>query len=94
MLDKDLVKFGLNKGESKVYASLLKSGDASASEIAKKTGLGRTNIYDYANSLIRIGLVSEYEKNNKIFYRAENPDQIKGNCQSKSKRNKRVSNQT
>lgn len=77
MFAKELEKYGLSKGEANVYSALLQFGDASASELAKSTSLGRTNIYEYANSLIKKGLVSEFEKNNKIFYRADDPDQLK-----------------
>lgn len=69
----DLIKLGFSKGESEIYACLLQAGDLSASEIAKRTNIGRTNVYEYANLLAKSGLVNQYEKNNKIFFRAEDP---------------------
>lgn len=77
MFTKELIDLGLNKGEAEVYASLLQFGEASASEIAKKTNIGRTNVYEYANSLLKRGLVGQFEKSNKIFYRAEDPHMLR-----------------
>jgi len=74
----ELVKFGLLPAEAKIYSALLSFGDNTASAIAKKTGLGRTNIYEYAKSLIKKGLAGEYEKNGKIFYKAEDPGRLQG----------------
>ncbi|KXK08067.1 MAG: Sugar-specific transcriptional regulator TrmB [candidate division WS6 bacterium OLB21] len=62
MFIKELVDLGLNKGEAEVYSSLLQFGEASASEIAKRTNIGRTNVYEYANSLIKRGLISQFEQ--------------------------------
>ncbi|KXK26955.1 MAG: Sugar-specific transcriptional regulator TrmB [candidate division WS6 bacterium OLB20] len=77
MFTKELTDLGLNKGEAEVYASLLQFGEASASEIAKKTNIGRTNVYEYANSLLKRGLVGQFEKSNKIFFRAEDPRMLR-----------------
>lgn len=74
----DLEKFGLLPAEAKIYAALLLYSDNTASGIAKKTGLGRTNIYEYAKSLSKKGLISEYEKNGKIFFKAADPSHLQG----------------
>ena len=68
-----LMKLGISKPGSQIYMSLLRKGDASATEIAKRTGLGRTYIYYYSQELLKIGLVGKMEKNSKIYYYAENP---------------------
>src|SRR3989304_319382 len=77
MLAPDLYKLGLNKGEAEIYACLLQFGDNSASEIARKTNIGRTNVYEYANALMKKGLISQYERKNKIFFRAEEPRHLR-----------------
>lgn len=77
MFIKELVDLGLNKGEAEVYSSLLQFGEASASEIAKRTNIGRTNVYEYANSLIKRGLISQFEQKNRIFFRADDPRLLK-----------------
>lgn len=76
MLVNHLVKLGFSIGEAKVYISLLNSGDTTATELATKTGLGRTNIYNYAKSLQERGLISDYERNNKVFFRASDPREL------------------
>ncbi len=76
MFRKELIQLGLSVGEAKVYACLLQQGDMSATEIAKETGLGRTNIYEYATSLKEKRLVGDYERKRKIYFRAENPQEL------------------
>ncbi len=77
MFAADLNKIGLNKGEAEVYSCLLQFGDSSASEIAQRTNIGRTNVYEYANALMKRGLVAQYERKNKIFFRSEDPLQLR-----------------
>lgn len=76
MIIDELIKVGLHPQEAKIYSVLLEQGDSSATQLAKRTGIGRTNVYDYAAALNKKGLVSEYEKNSKIVYTAENPEQF------------------
>ena len=52
-----LQNFGLTAAEIKVYITLLQA-EATASEIAKKTGTNRTFTYDRLKKLSDIGLVS------------------------------------
>jgi sugar-specific transcriptional regulator TrmB len=53
----NLEALGLTKRESLVYLALLKNGSLSPTEIANKTGLKRSNIYDVVKSLERKGLI-------------------------------------
>lgn len=76
MFYKELSQIGLNIGESKVYYCLLREGELSATEIAKETGLGRTNVYEYATTLNKKGLVSSFERKRKTFFKAENPNEL------------------
>jgi sugar-specific transcriptional regulator TrmB len=77
MFKDELIKLGLSEGEAKIYDFLLSFGDATASEIANKTKLGRTNVYEYARSLQNRGLVSEFEKKSKIVFHPEHPSELK-----------------
>jgi sugar-specific transcriptional regulator TrmB len=71
-----LTNLGFSVGESKVYFSLLNSGETSAGNIAKNTGLSRVAVYDCLRNLIREGLVLEtLKKTNKLF-KASNPKKI------------------
>lgn len=76
MLQNHLVKLGFNQGEAKVYLALLNDGDATASELAHKTSLGRTNIYNYAKTLQDKSLVSDYERNGKVYFKASDPREL------------------
>lgn len=73
MFSKELQKLGMGKGEALVYSTLLRYGECSATQIAKYANLGRTNVYDYAASLAKQGLVSELERNKKTYYKAGSP---------------------
>ncbi|MFC1741396.1 TrmB family transcriptional regulator [Nanoarchaeota archaeon] len=53
-----LENIGLSKNEAKVYFTLIKTGLATATEIAKESKLHRPNVYDSLKALIEKGLVS------------------------------------
>lgn len=76
MLINHLVKLGFSLGEAKVYIALLNSGDLTATELSTKTRLGRTNIYNYAKSLQDKGLLTDYERNNKVFFKVSDPEDL------------------
>lgn len=85
MLLNHLVKLGFNQGEAKIYLALLNNGDATASELANKTSLGRTNIYNYAKSLQERNLISDYERNGKIYFQANDPKELYALIESQKK---------
>lgn len=72
-LSDKLLKTGLSEKESAVYAFLLECDGAFPSLIAKNTKLNRTTVYKILTGLSIKGLVTEYEKRKKLFYRAEHP---------------------
>ena len=77
MINKDtLIQIGLTKNETDVYLCLLQLEEALAGEIAKKTGISRTYIYDTVEKLIQKGLVSYVIRNGKRYYRAASPKKI------------------
>ncbi|MFQ5492928.1 MAG: TrmB family transcriptional regulator [Candidatus Dojkabacteria bacterium] len=90
MFVEDFTKIGLNKGEAEIYDSLLQFGSSSASELAKKTDIGRTNVYEYANGLVKKGLATQIEKSNKIFFRAENPKLLRDLAQKQLREAKEI----
>lgn len=75
MIDK-LLKFGLAEKEAKVYLACLELGDSVASEIAIKSNLPRTLVYDLLERLIDLGLISYSIKTNKKFFRAADPEEF------------------
>jgi len=71
-----LLKTGLSLREINVYLTLLQNGELMASEIAKKTGMIRTNAYDVLASLIKKGIVAYAIKNGKKFFHAAEPEKL------------------
>jgi len=67
---------GLSGNEIKVYLSLLDVGSALAGEIAKKSGVNRTNVYDALDRLTERGLVSYVIKSNRKYFEAATPDKL------------------
>ena len=78
-----LTKIGLSDNEAKVYLALLDLGNATAQQIAQKAGVNRPTTYVQLESLIKLGLVSTFEKesektgNAKTYFRAEDPEHLK-----------------
>ena len=70
-------KLGLEENEAKVYLALLELGAATVSEIAKKSGITRTNGYHVLQKLSWSGLVNIVSgKGKKIKYSAEHPRRL------------------
>lgn len=71
-----LKEYGLSDKEVKVYLALLSSGEASASEIAKKSSVLRETTYKVLESLIQKRLVSVAIKSNIKKFMANNPHSL------------------
>ncbi|MBI5002955.1 hypothetical protein HZC31_06215 [Candidatus Woesearchaeota archaeon] len=71
-----LQNFGLTVAEVQVYITLLKFGEMTASELAKKTGANRTFTYDRLKKLGDTGLVSSFIKDNKKYFLPAQPSQL------------------
>ena len=72
----NLTKFGLSEKEAKVYLAGLELGDSVASDIALKSNLPRTLVYDILERLIDLGLISYSIRDNKKFFRASDPEEL------------------
>lgn len=73
---RDLTKIGLTEGEVKVYDALLDLGETTRTELAKKSGISPSKIYDVINRLIEKGIVSAVKKQGVLHFSAANPDRI------------------
>ncbi len=71
-----LQKFGLSEKEAKVYIANLELGNSLAGDIALKSNLPRTLVYDLLERLIDLGLASYAIKNNKKYFQASNPEKL------------------
>ena len=78
-----LRKAGLTGNESTIYLELLKQGELSANELAKKIGMDRTMTYTVLNNLIQKGIISYVIKSNKKFFKAENPENLLNSLKEK-----------
>lgn len=81
-LSDKLSRTGLSQKEAIIYAFLLEREGAFPSVIAKETGLNRTTVYKILTTLSTKGLVTEFEKQKKFFYQAENPKQLEKYAES------------
>mgnify|MGYP002623434840 CR=1 FL=1 len=73
-MDKLLKQSNLATQEIRVFKSLLKSGGATVSEIAKTAKMKRTSCQEVMRSLEDKGLVVRSKLGNKYFYQTEDPD--------------------
>lgn len=72
-----LQQSGLKEPEAKVYLALLERSPATVLPIAKAAGVTRTYCYDILESLIKQGLASYHEKNNRRRYTAQSPEHLR-----------------
>lgn len=73
-ITKILQNLGLDDKETKIYLALLELGSGTVQEVAKKSGVLRTNIYNFISSMKAKGIVSEVIEDHKIVLVPENPD--------------------
>lgn len=83
MLKDDLLDFGLDQKESRLYLALLELGEASVLQIAQKSGLRRTSVYHLLDSLKGRGLVGTITKQRKRHYFAQNPKKLESELEEK-----------
>lgn len=76
MFAEELVGAGLTHNEAKIYLCLNSSSDLSASQITKKTGVHRRNVYDAIDRLLDKGLINETILNNRKRFNATHPNHL------------------
>jgi len=75
-LQEELRQLDLTKTETVIYLSLLESGVSSPPQLAKKTGIARTNTYNVLVSLIKKGLIEEHKEGKRKTYLARDPQAL------------------
>jgi predicted DNA-binding transcriptional regulator len=75
-LIKQLEQLGLTDKEAKVYKALLELGEATAQDLATKSGVNRATTYVALESLIKKGLATSLLKKKKTYFIVETPLQI------------------
>jgi len=76
MYEELLRDIGLSINESKVYESLLSTGEASVQTISIKSKVHRRNVYDSMNKLMEKGLASEVFVKGEKNFKAINPRRL------------------
>jgi sugar-specific transcriptional regulator TrmB len=71
-----LQNLGLNDKETSIYLALLELGSGTVQEVAKKSGVKRTNIYNFIGPLKEKGIVNEVVEDEKIILIPENPNTL------------------
>lgn len=71
-----LKEIGLTEGEIKVYEALLELGECTKTNLAKKSGVAPSNIYDITNRLLEKGIISKVDKNGIAHFSPANPNHI------------------
>lgn len=71
-----LLGLGFHKNEVVVYLDLLMHGVSSAYELAQRTSIHRSNVYDILRSLISRGVVRERLDNKKKLFIASDPSSL------------------
>ena len=73
----ELKKIGFTQGETRIYAALLELGETTRTELAKKSGISPSKIYDVANRLMEKGIVSTVKKQGVLHFSAADPERLK-----------------
>jgi len=69
-----LQDLGLDSKEAKIYLALLELGSGTVQEVSQKSGVKRTNIYNFIGPLKGKGIINEIVEDDKIILVPENPD--------------------
>ena len=76
MIKETLKKIGLTANEVEIYLSLLRHGELSVYELAKKSGLHRQVCYDALERILEKGFASYVIKDNKKYFQPLEPSRI------------------
>lgn len=75
-MDHILRALGLTRLETRIYRMLLNQGASGVSDISRKTGIHRRNVYDSLERLGQKGLIAYIKENNRRVYSVTNPERI------------------
>jgi len=75
-IKQQLQQIGLTKSESSLYVYLLRHGLSTPPQIAKGTGITRTNCYNVLQSLKNQGLVVEQQTGKRKVYLTKDPESL------------------
>ena len=90
MYEEILLDFGFSKNEAKAYIALLELGSATAGQVAEKSKVHRTNIYDALERMLERGIVSYTLVSNVKYFQAAPPQNLFRLLREKEERLKNV----
>lgn len=91
MFEQILAKVGLSTDEVKVYELLLKEGELPARAVITGAGLKRGTAYYVLKGLKNKGLLEQFEKHKKAYFRLEPPSRIRDYIEAQGQRLKETS---
>jgi sugar-specific transcriptional regulator TrmB len=71
-----LKKLGLEQREAKLYLTALEFGPTTIAELASKSGIKRTTIYDFIEPMVAKGLIFTTIKTKRKLYESVKPDEL------------------
>lgn len=82
-LENDLKLIGLEEKEAKVYLASLELGPTNIQDLAEKSGIKRSTVYEMLKKLEPMGLIIESIKGKRKIYIASEPDKLKRSIKEK-----------
>ena len=73
---KTLENLGIQEKQAKVYLACLELGSATIQELAQKSKVKRTSIYNFLEELKNLGLITEIKEGKKLLLIPENPETV------------------
>ena len=74
---------GFKPKEAQIYLALLELGEASVVQIAKKTGIKRTTVYNILPDFINRGIITSAVRKKRKVYFIEDPRSLKNDLKEK-----------
>jgi len=75
-INNTLQSLGIDAKQAQVYLACLELGSGTIAEVAKKSGIKRTSIYNFLDEMKQKGLVSEITEKGKTILVAEDPNNL------------------
>lgn len=72
-----LISLGISERQAQLYLALLRRAEATPSELHHLSGVPRTKIYEYLNSMVSSGLCTSRHEGRSQFYRAVRPNDVR-----------------
>ena len=86
----ELSDYGLSEKEIKIFLSSQKLGPVTANQLAVDSGVIRSTTYEILESLRQKGIISSFEKDNKLYFESISPKQLLALIQDKARKIERI----